>query len=167
MKLEISYGDVDAFFEFDQNMDPFAEMRLYNFALEEQYPLLGWMSSLKSLVITRRGCHAIAKDGYVYQLVKLLFDQPSNCLEHLWVDDNSDSLSEIGYRPKLSVVQPLKSFCVGEGTCLNPRSIEVNDPKFHHLRNLGGFGFERLAQFPDLKYVRGSWYDQVDVDVSL
>ena len=124
---------------------------------------LEWMSSLESLIITRRVWHGFGKDCYVAELLEWLLKRKTNSLRRLWVDDNSDSLRRLPLREMLCAPS-VTSFCLGEGDCLI--NIDVDDQRFRHIQHLGGFGFPgRLDEFPDLKYVRAHCYELQDITV--
>ena len=151
----------DALDEFE-NCDPTVEIEQFGTCRRDLLPRLEWMSSLESLIITRRVWHGIGKDDYVAELLEWFMKRKTDTLPCLWVDDNSDSLWELPYREKLCA--PLTtSFCVGEGDAL--ASIDVNDQRFRHIHHLGGFSIARLDELPDLKYVRASLEDQQDLKV--
>ena len=145
-------------------MDEVAEIDASDHARDVQYPLLAWMSSLRSLIITRRRCHALAKDEYVRDLLVWMFKRPTDSLERLWVDDNCDRFFEFNFGGHLTA-SSVTSFCVGEDNTL-VSSGDVNHQRYLHMENLGSFKFRRLVkQLPNLKYARGRCIRPEDIIV--
>jgi len=162
LKLEISCGDIDPM-SYD-DMDEVVEIDAFDHARDVQYPLLDWMSSLRSLIVTRRSCHAFAKDEYVRELLVWMFKNPTDSLERLWVDDSSDLFFEFNFGGHLTA-SSVTSFCVGEWNKL-VSSGNVNNQRYRHLENLGSFKFRRLVQqLPKLKFVRGNCNRLEDITV--
>lgn len=156
LKLEIICGDIQSL-KYQKST---VENRLLDKCSEQYYPLLGWMSSLKSLIITRRGCYDNAKEQYDQKLLEWMFKRPINYLERLWVDGKADDFEHnfefyTLHRQHFDLIASVKSYCVDEFCDDFVKSEDVNNERYHQLEHLASFEFLRLAQLPNLKYACG------------
>ena len=123
-------------------------------AHEELFPHLGWMTSLKSFAFIKRGSHRLPHDVFVSELINWIFtqEQTPDSLESLWIQE--DSVSPVLSDGQLSSLS-LKSLYLGDTLRLS-----LSHERYRNLQHLGGMGFSRLANHPDLKYARGYCIDE-------
>jgi len=91
-----------------------------------------------------------------------MFERKTDSLRRLWLDDNSFAFLFVPHRENLCNPS-ITSFCSGDWSALT--AIDINDQRFRHIHHLGGFGFARLDELSDLKYVRASCNDEQQIKV--
>ena len=156
MLIEIAYAKpIDPIFGFICYRD----WEIAAQAEEELFPHLGWMRSLKSLVVHRRGSFFEPNDRIVVALVDfvLRFPDPVS-LERLWI-------SEFNLKRNLSekdMTGPIvKSLTTN--TLEDDELDELVHDRFRHLEHYSGYKFRRYEQLSNLKYFRGNCFSQQDV----
>jgi len=141
---------------------------LSRFIQETIYPHLGWMKSLKSLVLTKLGPFHTASEehGYVYslmlnELLGWLFseEEAPRSLQHLWIQHFCcRSIRSLQF-----CAPSLKTCQVGD------IGRQFNYDGFPNLEVLGEIDFSHevpLLHLPNLKYAYGLCYFEEDESVS-
>ncbi len=142
---------------------------LSQFIRETIYPHLGWMKSLRSLVLIKLGPFVASIEGRSYvdsfmlnHLLAWLFseERAPRSLQHVWIQD---FCFEPGYQTLQYCAPSLKTCQIGE--CADGKDFA----DFPNLEIIAQMQFSQecsLLHLPNLKYVYGLCYFQVDETVS-
>ena len=115
----------------------------------EFFPLLTWMTNLKSLAILRSDNPLMHQDLFVSRLIEWLVNNSPDSLECLWLTEGY--LNE-QFREDDLWGQFVKSVVLSQDSRKN---YKLNDERYRHLEHLAGVVFRELDHLPQLKYIRG------------
>lgn len=165
--VEISYTGEEFEYPSSYPRDPAAQFAdVKQFIRDSIYPHLGWMSSLKSLVLTKLGPFANTLRSHVQSfmlddLLTWLFSEqtPPCTLRHLWIQD-------FCFQPRFQTVRvsapSLKSYQIEEYD--NETNGEAPAfAAFPRLEFVAKIEFSNqclLLHLPNLKYAQGSCTDE-------